>query len=219
MIVRETSLPGLLIIEPRVFADARGWFMETYQAVQLATAGIPHTFVQDNHSLSHGGVLRGLHYQIEHPQGKLVRVVRGEIFDVAVDLRRGSASFGQWFGTQISAENRRQIYIPAGFAHGFLAITNVAEVLYKCTDLYHPQYERTLLWNDPAIGISWPFTDTPMLSEKDRQGKLLSEAECFHAGGGSESLTAESESSHFAAAVKAPHFPLANPAISVSQTR
>ena len=219
MIVRETNLPGLLIIEPRVFADARGWFMETYQAVQLATAGIPHAFVQDNHSLSHRGVLRGLHYQIQHPQGKLVRAVRGEIFDVAVDLRRSSPTFGQWFGTQISADNRRQIYLPAGFAHGFLAITTSAEVLYKCTDLYHPQHERTLLWNDPAIGITWPLAEVLLLSEKDRQGKLLSEAECFHADSESEGQTADAQTAHSATIVKAPHFPLGNTAINLSQTR
>jgi dTDP-4-dehydrorhamnose 3,5-epimerase len=202
MIVRETNLPGLRIIEPRVFADARGWFMETYQSERLATARIADTFVQDNHSFSHRGVLRGLHYQIQHPQGKLVRVVHGAIFDVAVDLRRDSATFGRWFGAEISAENRLQLYVPAGFAHGFLALSETAEVTYKCTDLYHPESERTLLWNDPAIGITWPLVQAPTLSDKDRLGKLLSEAECFEA----DDRRADFQTPLFGAAIKAPHF-------------
>ena len=140
MIVRETNFPGLLVIEPRVFEDLRGWFMETYQSIKLATAGITEAFVQDNHSLSRGSVLRGLHYQIKHPQGKLVRVLRGEIFYVAVDLRKPSPTFGKWFGMQIGAYDRKQLYIPPGFAHGFLVLGDCAEVVYKCTDLYHPEY-------------------------------------------------------------------------------
>jgi dTDP-4-dehydrorhamnose 3,5-epimerase len=212
MIVRETNLPGLRIIEPRIFADARGWFMETYQSERLATAGIADAFVQDNHSFSHRGVLRGLHYQIQHPQGKLVRVVRGAIFDVAVDLRRHSATFGRWFGTEISAENRLQLYVPAGFAHGFLALSDTAEVTYKCTELYHPEHERTLLWNDPAIGITWPHVQAPMLSDKDRLGKLLIEAECFEA----DDRNADIQMPLPEAAIKAPHFPLGNAAANLS---
>lgn len=177
MIVHETSLPDVLLIESRVFRDARGWFMETYRATD-DSLGLP-AFVQDNHSFSHRGVLRGLHYQIEHAQGKLVRVVHGAAFDVAVDLRRQSPSFGRWFGTRLSAENHRQLYIPPGFAHGFLALEDATEIVYKCTDYYHPEFERTLLWNDPQIGIEWSTETPPILSDKDRQGKTLAEAECY----------------------------------------
>ena len=179
MIVRETKLPGVLVIEPRVFEDDRGWFMETYHAPQLAAAGLEIEFVQDNHSLSRLGVLRGLHFQIEHPQGKLVRVVRGEIYDVAVDLRRNSPTFRQWLGMRIGADDRRQMYLPPGFAHGFLTLSDTAEVLYKCTDVYHPEHERTLLWNDPVLGIDWPLAGPPRVSEKDQRGFRLVEAECF----------------------------------------
>ncbi len=176
-----TDIPDILIIEPHVFGDERGFNMETYQAAHFAQAGIPTHFVQDNHSGSRQGILRGLHYQIQQTQGKLVRVVVGEIFDVAVDLRRSSASFGKWVGLAISAQNKRQLWIPGGFAHGFYVVSEWAEVLYKTTDLYAPEYERTLLWNDPAIGIQWPFgcEFTPTLSAKDTRGKPFSQAELF----------------------------------------
>lgn len=180
MNVRETNLPGVLLLEPRVFEDVRGWFMETYHGPRLSLAGINVSFVQDNHSFSREGVLRGLHYQIRHPQGKLVRVVRGAVFDVAVDLRRKSATFGQWHGVKLSAENRLQLYIPTGFAHGFLALCDRAEVIYKCTDVYHPEHERTLVWNDPQVGIEWPIDGNPHLSEKDEHGgRRLVDAECY----------------------------------------
>lgn len=198
MIVRETHFPGLLVIEPRVFEDLRGWFMETYQSTRLATAGINEAFVQDNHSLSRGRVLRGLHYQIKHPQGKLVRVVRGEIYDVAVDMRRPSPMFGKWFGMRISAHDRKQLYIPPGFAHGFLVLGDSAEIVYKCTDLYHPEYECTLLWNDPQIGIEWPIDGMPLLSEKDEQGKRFSSAAYYESMPG---RTMQPEP-----AIKPPHF-------------
>jgi dTDP-4-dehydrorhamnose 3,5-epimerase len=178
MLIHETALPEVLLLEPRVFGDERGWFMETYRAAADGHGQLP-PFVQDNHSLSHRGVLRGLHYQIEHAQGKLVRVVHGAAFDVAVDLRRWSHSFGQWFGTRLSAENHRQLYVPPGFAHGFLALEDATELVYKCTDYYHPEAERTLLWNDPQLGIQWPLTEEPLVSWKDRQGKLLREAEHY----------------------------------------
>ncbi len=173
-----TELAGLYLIEPRVFEDARGWFMETYHAEKFAAAGIPLPFVQDNHSQSKPAVVRGLHYQIKHPQGKLVRCIRGEIYDVAVDLRRSSTTFGRWYGVTLSESNHRQIYVPPGFAHGFCALTEGAEITYKCTDLYSPQHERTLLWNDPTIGIEWPV-DKAQLNEKDQRGMLLKDAECF----------------------------------------
>lgn len=201
MAVRETQLPGVLVIEPRVFEDARGWFMETYHGPRLAEAGIDLPFVQDNHSFSREGVLRGLHYQIKCPQGKLVRVVRGAIFDVAVDLRRNSATFRKWFGTTLSAEDRQQVYIPPGFAHGFLALSD-AEVTYKCTDIYRPECERTLVWNDPDVGIAWPLDQAPLLSEKDERGARLFEAVCFD----DESIDAHRPSP----AVRPPHFPLVN---------
>jgi dTDP-4-dehydrorhamnose 3,5-epimerase len=179
MNVLRTEFPDLRLIEPKLIQDNRGWFMETFHGPRLAAAGIDIEFVQDNHSLSHRGVLRGLHYQIVRPQGKLVRVVRGEIYDVAVDLRRNSPSFGKWFGTQLSCENRRQLYIPCGFAHGFLAVSEVVEVLYKCTDTYSPEHERTLVWDDPEIGIQWPTRGPVILSEKDRAGKRLADSECY----------------------------------------
>lgn len=179
MDVQETDLPGLLLIEPRVFEDARGFFMETWQKQRYAEAGIAAEFVQDNYSRSVRGTVRGLHYQIVQPQGKLVQAIRGEIFDVAVDLRRDSAVFGQWTGVVLSESNRRQVYIPPGFAHGFCVLSDVAEFTYKCTDYYAPEHERTLLWNDPAIGIDWPLNEEPILSEKDRRGVPLAEAECY----------------------------------------
>lgn len=174
----ETDLPGVMIVEPRVFADSRGWFMETFHAGRFRDAGLPVDFVQDNASLSEQGVLRGLHYQIAQPQAKLVRVVRGEVFDVSVDLRRSSPHFGRWTGVILSETNRRQLVIPAGFAHGFCVLSAIAEVTYKCTALYAPQYECTLLWNDPALGIAWPIRE-PILSPKDRAGLRLADARAF----------------------------------------
>ena len=175
-----TTIPDVLIIEPRVFQDERGFFLESYQKKQFKEAGIDVDFVQDNHSKSCRGTLRGLHYQIQQPQGKLVRAIAGEIFDVVVDLRKHSPTFGQWVGDYLSAENKRILWVPAGFAHGFFVTSQEAEVLYKASDYYAPQWERCLLWKDPAIGISWPIEDTyPILSAKDSQGKLFVEAELF----------------------------------------
>ena len=167
------EIEGLKVIEPTVFGDSRGYFMETYNYNDFKEAGIDVVFVQDNQSASHYGVLRGLHFQISHPQDKLVRVVRGEVFDVAVDLREGSESFGRWFGTILSAENKKQFFIPKGFAHGFLVLSDVAEFTYKCSDFYHPNDEGGLLWCDPDIGIEWPVPEgmTPELSEKDKLWK------------------------------------------------
>jgi dTDP-4-dehydrorhamnose 3,5-epimerase len=175
-----TSLPEVKIIEPRVFADARGFFFESFNAQEFAEAvGEPVEFVQDNHSLSAKDVLRGLHYQIEHPQGKLVRVVAGEVFDVAVDIRAGSPNFGKWAGAYLSAENKRQMWIPAGFAHGFLVLSETAEFLYKTTDYWFAQHERCLLWNDPQIGIEWPIEGEPLLAAKDAAGKRLVDADTY----------------------------------------
>ncbi|MCA3132715.1 MAG: dTDP-4-dehydrorhamnose 3,5-epimerase [Betaproteobacteria bacterium] len=180
MKVVETPLPGLLILELAVFSDTRGFFLESYNARVLAErAGITASFVQDNHSRSARGVLRGLHYQIRHPQGKLVRVVAGAVFDVVVDLRRSSTAFGRWNGVELSADNKRMAWIPPGFAHGFLVLSESADVLYKTTDYWYPEHERTLLWNDPALGIGWPLSGEPMLSAKDRAGQALSAAETF----------------------------------------
>lgn len=166
------SVPDVLLIIPEVFGDERGFFMEVYQSKKFLQAGIAVSFVQDNHSRSMHGVLRGLHYQISQVQGKLVRTVAGEIFDVAVDLRRSSPTFGQWVGSLLSAENKYQLWIPPGFAHGFYVLSDWAEVLYKTTDFYAPEFERTLLWNDPEIGIQWPFPEgqPPVLSAKDKIG-------------------------------------------------
>lgn len=176
----QTAIDGVLILEPRVFGDARGFFMESYNRRAFAQAtGLDVDFVQDNHSRSRKGVLRGLHYQIQQPQGKLVRVVAGEVFDVAVDLRKSSPSFGRWFGTHLSAQNQRQLWIPEGFAHGFVVLSESAEFLYKTTDYYAPEHERSLLWNDPELGIQWPFDEAPQLSAKDQAGKLLRDAELF----------------------------------------
>jgi dTDP-4-dehydrorhamnose 3,5-epimerase len=174
-----TALPEVLLIEPRVFGDARGFFFESYNRRALAAAGVPDEFVQDNHSRSKRGVLRGLHYQVQHAQGKLVRVTEGEVFDVVVDLRRSSPNFARWVGVSLSAENRHMLWIPPGFAHGFLVMSDVAEFLYKTTDYWYPEFERTLLWNDPAIGIDWPLTETPTLAAKDSTGAPLAQAEVY----------------------------------------
>ncbi|EIK54991.1 dTDP-4-dehydrorhamnose 3,5-epimerase [Stutzerimonas stutzeri TS44] len=180
MKVIETSIPEVLIIEPKVFGDERGFFYESFNAAAFeAATGLKRQFVQDNHSKSQRGVLRGLHYQIRQPQGKLVRVVAGEVFDVAVDLRQSSPSFGHWTGVRLSAENQRQLWIPEGFAHGFVVLSESAEFLYKTTDYYAPEHERSLLWNDPALGIEWPLDEAPQLSAKDIAGKLLRDAELF----------------------------------------
>ena len=179
MQIHETNLAEVKLLEPRVFADSRGFFLESYNRRTFAEFGIDETFVQDNHSRSERGVLRGLHYQLIQPQGKLVRTVRGEIFDVAVDLRRSSPTFGQWTGHLLSEENRQMLWVPAGFGHGFLVLSAIAEVLYKATDFYAPQSERSVLWNDPRIGIRWPDAGTPMLSAKDAAGRPLLEAEVF----------------------------------------
>jgi dTDP-4-dehydrorhamnose 3,5-epimerase len=172
MIFTPTRLAEVVIIDPKMFADARGSFMETWEARKFAAAGIPAQFVQDNHSASSQWVLRGLHYQARHTQGKLVRVTQGEVFDVAVDVRRSSPTFGQWVGEYLSAANRRMMWIPPGFAHGFLVMSEKVEFLYKCTDFYDPGSERTLLWNDPTIHVDWPLPVgvTPIISDKDRQG-------------------------------------------------
>lgn len=175
-----TALPDVLVLEPEVVSDQRGFFMETFNARKFEQAtGIRRTFVQDNHSCSARNVLRGLHYQVCHPQGKLVRVVAGEIFDVAVDIRRESPTFGKWAGLNISAANRKQLWIPEGFAHGFLVLSGHAEVLYKTTDYWYPENERTLLWNDPAIGVEWPLEGLAILAPKDIAGKPLAQAEVF----------------------------------------
>lgn len=178
MKVTPTTIPDVLLIEPRVFGDARGFFFESFnrQGFRDAT-GLDLDFVQDNHSRSGKGVLRGLHYQIEQPQGKLVRVVRGAVFDVAVDIRQGSATFGQWVGTELSEDNHRQLWIPPGFAHGFMVLSDSADFLYKTTDYYAPAHERCIAWNDPDIGIDWPAGVTPQLSAKDQGGKRLVDAE------------------------------------------
>lgn len=180
MKVHPTSIPDLLVIEPTVFGDERGFFYESFNARRfLELSGIDAVFVQDNHSKSAKNVLRGLHYQISQPQGKLVRVTSGAVFDVAVDLRRSSPTFGRWEGLELSAENKRQLWIPPGFAHGFVVTSESAEFLYKTTDYWAPQYERSLLWNDPALGIVWPLDGAPLLSGKDVQGQLLADADVF----------------------------------------
>jgi dTDP-4-dehydrorhamnose 3,5-epimerase len=174
-----TSLKDVVVLEPKVFGDDRGFFFESFNESTFAALGLPTHFRQDNHSGSRKGVLRGLHYQLQQPQGKLVRALKGEIFDVAVDIRRDSRQFGRWFGTVLSAENKRQLWIPAGFAHGFQVLTEFAEVAYKATDFYSPSSERSILWNDPAIGIEWPLGNSPTLSSKDQAGTLLKEAEVY----------------------------------------
>ncbi len=170
-----TELPGVILIEPQVWRDERGFFLETYQREKYAAGGVDARFVQDNHSCSVRGTLRGLHAQLARPQAKLIRVIEGEIFDVAVDVRRGSPHFGKWMGAWLSAENFRQIYVPSGFVHGFCVTSAIAQVEYKCTDVYDPASEITVLWNDPALGIEWPLTDGLLLSQKDQQGKPLAE--------------------------------------------
>lgn len=175
-----TVLPEVIVLEPKVFGDARGFFFESFNQRDFEQAtGVTQAFVQDNHSRSSKGVLRGLHYQIQHPQGKLVRVAAGEVFDVAVDLRRNSPNFGRWVGVVLSAENKRQLWVPAGFAHGFVATSEIAEVLYKTTDYWFPEHERSLLWNDPTVAVEWPVDGAPTLAAKDAAGKLLAEAEVF----------------------------------------
>lgn len=180
MNILPTEIPDVLIIEPRVFQDDRGFFLESYNAQAFAEkAGITAQFVQDNHSRSTQNVLRGLHYQIEQAQGKLVRAVVGSIFDVAVDLRKQSPTFGQWVGCLLSAENKRMFWVPPGFAHGFLVVSEVAEVLYKATDFYAPQHERCVLWNDPDLAIAWTLSADPILSAKDQAGKPLESADVY----------------------------------------
>lgn len=179
MEVRETGLPGVLVVEPRVFADTRGFFLETFSAQRYAHSGIRGPFVQDNWSHSVQGTLRGLHYQIQQAQGKLVQVMHGEIFDVAVDLRQDSATFGQWEAEILSAENKKQFFIPPGFAHGFLVMSETADFVYKCTDYYAPEHDRTLLWNDQTVGVEWPSTGNLILSDKDKAGTPLASADCF----------------------------------------
>lgn len=172
MIFKPTRLPEVVLIEPKVLGDARGFFMETWEAKKFAVGGIDAKFVQDNHSRSTRWVLRGLHYQSRHTQGKLIRVTEGEVFDVAVDVRRSSPTFGQWAGEYLSAENRRMLWVPPGFAHGFVVLSERVDFLYKCTDYYDPASECTLLWNDPEIGVEWPIPAgvEPIISEKDRNG-------------------------------------------------
>ena len=180
MKVTPTSIPSVLIIEPRVFGDTRGFFFESFnqRAFNQAT-GLDVNFVQDNHSRSSKGVLRGLHYQIRQPQGKLVRVVRGSVFDVTVDLRKSSPTFGQWVGVELTEDNHRQLWIPPGFAHGFYVLSDSADFLYKTTDYYAPEFECSLIWNDPTIGVEWPLNTQPIISTKDAQGKTLADAEAF----------------------------------------
>jgi dTDP-4-dehydrorhamnose 3,5-epimerase len=175
-----TSIPSVLIIEPRVFGDTRGFFFESFnqRAFNQAT-GLDVNFVQDNHSRSSKGVLRGLHYQIQQPQGKLVRVVHGSVFDVTVDLRKSSPTFGQWVGVELTEDNNRQLWIPPGFAHGFYVLSDSADFLYKTTDYYAPEFECSLIWNDPTIGIEWPLNTQPIISAKDAQGKKLADAKVF----------------------------------------
>ena len=175
----ETTLPEVVLLEPKVFGDARGFFYESWNKKMLADVGLDLEFVQDNHSRSSRGVLRGLHYQIQQPQGKLVRVAAGEVFDVAVDLRRRSPTFGRWCGTVLSAENKRMLWIPEGFAHGFLVLSESADFLYKTTNYYAPAHERCISWNDPDIGIQWPSQEPPLVSSKDQLGSLLASAETF----------------------------------------
>jgi len=179
MQVKTTSLPGVLVIEPRVHGDERGFFLESYNRRAFAAAGIDAEFVQDNHSKSSRCVLRGLHYQIGQPQGKLVRVLAGRIHDVAVDLRRSSAAFGKWHGVELDAASHRQLWIPPGFAHGFLVLSEVAEVFYKTTDFYAPDNERAIRWNDPDLAIAWPLQGNPIVSPKDASALLLADAETF----------------------------------------
>ena len=176
-----TVIPDIILIRPQIHQDDRGFFMETYQAQRFGAAGLPFIYVQDNHSGSKHGTLRGLHYQIRQPQGKVMRVLVGEIYDVAVDLRRWSTTYGKWVGITLSAEEKNQLWVPPGFAHGFYVVSDWAEIAYKSTDYYAPEWERTLLWNDPAMGIEWPIPpgEHPILAPKDEQGKPLAEAEVY----------------------------------------
>jgi len=177
--VTPTRLPEVLLIEPKVFGDDRGFFFESWNDKAFAAIGIQARFVQDNHSRSTKNVVRGLHYQIKQPQGKLVRVISGEVFDVAVDIRRSSRNFGRWAGVRLSAQGKSMVWIPQGFAHGFLVLSDHAEFLYKTTDYYAPEFERTILWNDADIGVDWPLAGAPILSDKDRAGVRLESADVF----------------------------------------
>lgn len=179
MKVTPTALRDVKLIEPQVFGDDRGFFFESWNARTFAQAGLDAAFVQDNHSRSRRGVLRGLHYQIEHAQGKLVRAVSGEVFDVVVDLRRSSPTFGRSFGVTLSAQNMRMLWAPPGFAHGFIVLSDSADFLYKTTDYWHPEHERTLLWNDPALGIEWPLAGSPIIAARDAAGKPLADADVY----------------------------------------
>jgi dTDP-4-dehydrorhamnose 3,5-epimerase len=179
MRITPTALPDVLLVEPKVFGDARGFFFESWNRRDFAASGIDAAFVQDNHSRSHRGVLRGLHYQIQHAQGKLVRTTEGEVFDVAVDLRRSSPNFGRSMGVVLSAANRRMLWIPPGFAHGFVVLSEYAEFLYKATDYWYPEHERTLLWNDAALRIEWPLAAAPTLAAKDAAGLRLADADVY----------------------------------------
>lgn len=181
MIVHDTTLPDVKLIQPRVFGDARGFFLETWSARAFGEAGLDLSFVQDNHSRSAKGVLRGMHYQIQHPQGKLVRVVTGAVYDVVLDLRRSSPTFGRWEGFMLTSENQHMLWVPPGFAHGFLCLQDGTDFIYKCTDIYAPQFERTVLWSDPAIGIDWPLDGIaePLVAPKDQAGQLLVDADVF----------------------------------------
>lgn len=178
--VIQTEMPEVVILEPKVFGDERGFFFESFNAREFERAtGVVRPFVQDNHSRSSRGVLRGFHYQIKHPQGKLVRVTVGEVYDVAIDMRRSSPTFGKYVGVSLSAENKRQLWVPEGFAHGFLTLSESAEFLYKTTDYWFPEHERTLLWNDPAVGVRWPTAESPRLAAKDLVGRGLHDIEAF----------------------------------------
>jgi len=181
MEIRPTEIPDVLVIQPRVFDDPRGFFKETYQRERYSAAGIDCEFVQDNYSRSASGTLRGLHYQIEHTQAKLIQVTKGAVFDVAVDLRKSSNTFGKWVGVHLSEDNHSQMFVPPGFAHGFFVLSERADILYKCSDYYYPEHERSLLWNDEQVAIDWPIDvgQEVVLSEKDRQGIPLAECECF----------------------------------------
>ncbi|MCH9298035.1 dTDP-4-dehydrorhamnose 3,5-epimerase [Pantoea allii] len=182
MKIIETKLAGVKILEPAIYGDERGFFMETWQQKKFDELVCTRQFVQDNHSKSAKGILRGLHYQTENTQGKLVRVVAGEVYDVAVDIRKSSSTFGQWIGVYLSAENKRQLWVPEGFAHGFLVTSDSAEFVYKCTDYYNPEHEHTILWNDPTLMIDWPMEENnaPILSEKDKNGKTFIDAAYFN---------------------------------------
>lgn len=182
MIVEKTEIPDVLLLKPKVFEDERGFFMETWNKRTFAEIGINYDFVQDNHSRSVKNTLRGIHYQIENPQGKLVRVTQGEVFDVAVDLRKSSPTFGKWVGCNLTAENKHMLWIPPGFGHGFLVLSDIAEFQYKCTDFYSPKAERCIVWNDPNIAIHWPFSNNEaalVISKKDRNGEIFVDAECY----------------------------------------